>query len=238
MHDYDSRDVRRLFGLSVTALRSLVRAGHLRPVKAGRTLLYSFDDLIVLRAVKKMRDARIPARSIGLVLRRANSAQFALPFEADRVASNMSGRHRHPASPGSGDANLHFALALDLEETDTAAAVAAYRSCLALEAHHREARLNLGRLLHLAGRLPEAETVYRQAGNAYALLSFNLAVLLEDSDRTAEAMMHYREAIADDPMLADAHFNLARLYALAGDAQAALRHLMAYRRQNNQPESP
>ena len=58
----------------------------------------------------------------------------------------------------------------------------------------------------------EAEQVYRGTDAAEALLSFNLAVLLEDLERENEAAVAYRDALALDPALADAHFNLARLY--------------------------
>jgi thioredoxin-like negative regulator of GroEL len=119
---------------------------------------------------------------------------------------------------------------MDLEENDEAAARAAYEACLGLDERHVEARVNLGRLLHLKGRLREAEQVYRGIDTAEALLSFNLAVLLEDLEREEEAAVAYREARARDPGLADAHFNLARLYEQAGDPKHALRHLLAYRR--------
>ena len=34
---------------------------------------------------------------------------------------------------------------------------------------------------------------------------------------------------ADDPRIADAHYNLARLYQQSGDAQAALRHFSRFK---------
>jgi len=119
---------------------------------------------------------------------------------------------------------------LDLEESDEAAARSAYEACLALDERHVEARVNLGRLLHLKGRLREAERVYRGIDTAEALLSFNLAVLLEDLGREAEAAAAYREALAQDPGLPEAHFNLARLHEQAKRPKDALRHLLAYRR--------
>jgi tetratricopeptide (TPR) repeat protein len=88
----------------------------------------------------------------------------------------------------------------------------------------------LGRLLHIAGRLAEAERVYRSADQPDPLLAFNLAVLLEDLNREREAIQSYREALTLDPEMADAHFNLARLYERARDPKASLRHLLAYRR--------
>jgi hypothetical protein len=36
--------------------------------------------------------------------------------------------------------------------------------------------------------------------------------------------------VADDPACAEAHYNLARLGERAGDGEAVVRHLVAYRR--------
>jgi len=66
------------------------------------------------------------------------------------------------------------------------------------------------------------------------VLLFNLAVLLEDLDREPDAIVAYREALALDPQLADAHFNLALLYDRARNPKASLRHLLAYRRMIDQ----
>ena len=63
-----------------------------------------------------------------------------------------------------------------------------------------------------------------------SVLLFNLAVLLEDLEREPDAIVAYREALALDPELADAHFNLARLYERARNPKSSLRHLLAYRR--------
>ncbi len=56
------------------------------------------------------------------------------------------------------------------------------------------------------GRLDEAERIYRAGDESEPVLAFNLAVLLEDLGREAEAVAAYREALALDPQLADAHF--------------------------------
>ena len=63
------------------------------------------------------------------------------------------------------------------------------------------------------------------------LLSFNLAVVLEDAGRSAEAMPLYEAALAIDPKFADCHYNLALAYEAAGDDQKrAIRHLGEYRK--------
>ena len=133
-------------------------------------------------------------------------------------------------SADAGAADELYAKAFDLEEANPLAARAAYEACLNADAQHVEARINLGRLLHLAGLLKDAESVYRTGVRPEPLIAFNLGVLLEDLQRPIEAIAAYRDALALDPQLADAHFNLARLYEEASDSKASLRHLLAYRR--------
>ena len=59
---------------------------------------------------------------------------------------------------------------------------------------------------------------------------FNLGIALEDRRRPNDAVKAYEQAIVADRRLADAYFNLARLYEEAGKKAAALRHLSIYRR--------
>jgi tetratricopeptide (TPR) repeat protein len=278
MHEFDSKDLKRLFGIPASQLRSLIRAGHIRPLKKAGRLSYSFQDLIVLRTAGSLRAAKIPAQRInrtlreirdslpgelplsglsivavgdrivvreGQALREPATGQYTLDLEFIDKGGDLLVIDRRATAPPAQDptaasaespaehritADEQFEKALELEDNDPKAARAAYEVCLAADPHHLEARLNLGRLLHLQGRLCEAEQVYRDADTNEPLLSFNLAVLLEDLDREAEAMLHYRDALALDPALADAHFNLARLHERAGDSKDALRHLLAYRR--------
>ncbi len=145
--------------------------------------------------------------------------------------SALTLRRREAADRRRHEAARHFENALALEESDMDAARAAYLAALDAHSGHVEARINLGRLLHLNGELAFAEKVYREAKHASALLSFNLAILLEDLNREEEAVVAYRDALALDPSLHDAHFNLSRLHERAERPREALRHLLAYRRQ-------
>jgi len=147
-----------------------------------------------------------------------------------RSSSGSARRRAASVAPDPESALEHFQRALELEDTDAQEAQAAYEAALASDPRHLEARLNLGRLLHLEGRLEEAEHVYREGESREALLAYNLAVLLEDLGRESEAMASYREALALDPQLADAHYNLALLYERGGRPRDALKHLLAYRR--------
>ncbi len=162
----------------------------------------------------------------------ADSGQYMLCFE---VAASASGRvtflDNGEASLGAADAA--FLQGYALEDTDQDAAIDAYRRAVAANACHALAHTNLGRLLHQAGRLAEAEAVYRDALRECgqdALLVFNAAVLLEDRGHVDEAIGMYRQALAIDPALADAHYNVALLYEVSGQPRDALRHFNAYRR--------
>ncbi len=126
-----------------------------------------------------------------------------------------------------------FARGLTLENSDPDAALAAYRQAVASEPHNAAAWTNWGRLLHERGRTAEAEEVYRRGLKRIGsdpLLLFNQGVLLEDLGRSAAALAAYQTALAEDPDLADCHYNLARLYEALGQPQYAIRHLGRYRR--------
>jgi tetratricopeptide (TPR) repeat protein len=146
------------------------------------------------------------------------------------VASAVAELRRVAQVPAAALAHEHYQRGHELEETDVAAARAAYLAALSVQEDHLEARINLGRLLHLEGQLAEAEQLYRQAKTSSALLSFNLAILLEDLEREEEAVAAYRDALARDPLLHDAHFNLFRLHDKANRPREALKHLLAYKR--------
>jgi tetratricopeptide (TPR) repeat protein len=158
------------------------------------------------------------------------SGQYALPLMVGAKAGEVAELRRTRDVPVASLAHDHFRRGHTLEETDVVAARAAYLAALTVQEDHLEARINLGRLLHLDGQLEAAERLYRQARSSSALLSFNLATLLEDLEREEEAVAAYREALAQDPLLHDAHFNLSRLHEKANRPREALRHLLAYRR--------
>ena len=260
MHAYNTKDLERLFGLPASAVRSLTRAGHISPVKRAGRLHYSFQDLLMLRTASALRSAKISAHRInrtlqtlratlptnqrsltalgdqiavreGKLLWESDSGQYVLALDIGEEKGGLHVIPRQTAAVQTADSpDEHFAKGLALEDADPDGARAAYEACLAADPQHMEARINLGRLLHMAGRLADAERVYRSAKKPESVLLFNLAVLLEDLEREPDAIVAYREALALDPELADAHFNLARLYERARNPKSSLRHLLAYRR--------
>jgi tetratricopeptide (TPR) repeat protein len=133
----------------------------------------------------------------------------------------------------SGDAERWFKSATRLEDVDPSAALDTYAQAVSANPRHGDAHINLGRLLHQAGKLKEAEQHYGAALSAQpynATAAFNLAVVLEDLGRWDEAIVRYRQVLELDPHLVDAYFNLSRLYEKKGEKVAAIRHLSDYRR--------
>ncbi|MGO9934587.1 MAG: tetratricopeptide repeat protein [Steroidobacteraceae bacterium] len=220
--------------LVVLRTASALRAAKIPAKRISRTLQRLRAELPAGETMNKLSltalGNRIAIRE-GRMLWESDTGQYVLALDIDEEQGGLHVISRPVFSAyAMASADELYAQAYALEETDPAAAQAAYAACLKAEPKHLEARINLGRLLHLAGRFKEAEQVYRSADRPGPLLTFNLAVLLEDLDREPDAILAYREALALDPQLADAHFNLARLYERARDPKASLRHLLAYRR--------
>jgi tetratricopeptide (TPR) repeat protein len=260
MQEYSLADLKRLFGLPPALVRKLSQAGFIAPPKLRGKSQYSFQDLLVLRVAGALKAAKISTPKIAAALEQIRGAipsgrlpaialaasgkdlavregareweasgQYALPL-ATRLAAGQVAELKRPAALPADLAHELFQRGHGLEDSDVAAARAAYLAALEVRADHLEARINLGRLLHLDGQLEAAEKLYRQAKASSALLSFNLAILLEDLEREDDAVAAYREALAQDPLLCDAHFNLARLHEKANRPREALRHLLAYKR--------
>jgi len=212
---------------------SALRSANISAHRINRTL-QTFRASLPPDAVSRKRSITALGNQIaireGRLIWESDSGQYVLALDAGEDKGAVHVIARQATSLPSESADEHYARAFALEDTNPDGARAAYEACLEADPHHVEARINLGRLLHIAGRLDQAEQVYRSVQKAEPLLAFNLAVLLEDLDREADAIVAYRQALALDPQLADAHFNLARLYDRAKNPKASLRHLLAYRR--------
>jgi tetratricopeptide (TPR) repeat protein len=161
---------------------------------------------------------------------RPDSGQYVLDFEADPAEGSLRSIARSDTGAGAED---WFARGCDLERADPLAAREAYERALRSDPAHAGAHLNLGRLVHEAGRLAEAERVYRRAILACGgdpLLYYNLGVLLEDMGRRSAAMDAYEKALHEDPRFADCHYNLGLLCKALGRPKQALKHMAQYRK--------
>jgi len=161
----------------------------------------------------------------------AESGQYLFAFEGGPVEGSLS--VIEPAEPKSDAAEQWVDRAMAQEPADATAAIRAYEQAIVTDPSRLDARINLGRLLHEAKRLAEAERVYRDALKACgndALLLYNFGVLLDEMNRKPEAMAAYELALRDDPEMADCHYNLALLCEELKRPKDAIRHMSQYRR--------
>jgi tetratricopeptide (TPR) repeat protein len=266
MNQYGVREVEKLLHLPRSTIRSFVKAGFVSPARGPRkNLLFSFQDLIVLRTAQTLATAKVPAKRITRSLRelrrhlpedmplsglsigavgdrvvvkegagrwQADSGQYLLAFDGDPADGSLSVIERD-GSAAAASAQDWFDRGDKLESGDSDAAREAYERAVAADPVHLDAHINLGRLLHEAGRLAEAERVYRDAIAACGsdpVLLYNFGVLLEDMGRKNEAMEAYERALHRDPRLADCHYNLALLCEELDKPKQAIRHMAQYRR--------
>ena len=233
MHQFGVREVEKLLRLPRSTIRALVEAGFVTPGRGPRnSLRFSFQDLIVLRTAQALAAAQVPARRIMRSLKELRrSLPEAMPLSGlsinavgDRVVVK-EGASRWQAESG------QYLLAF--EGDPAAGGLKVIEPKPEPAAAVLEDEIDQGFELHEAGRLAEAEAVYRKALEAHgpdALLLYNLGVLLEDMRRKPEAIEAYQAALHVNPMMADGYYNLALLCEELGKAQEAIRHMAQYRR--------
>jgi tetratricopeptide (TPR) repeat protein len=222
------REVEKLLRLPRRTIHGLVKAGFVSPQRGARqTYLFSFQDLIVLRTAQALAAANIPAKRIARSLRelRRNLPQsmplsgLSIGAVGDRVVVK-EGASRWQAESG------QYLLAF---EGDPAAGQLKVVQPQAAA----EDQMDRAYELHEAGKLHDAEAVYRKIlddAGPDALVFFNLGVLLEDMERKAEAAESYQAAVLLDPGMADCHYNLALVCEQLGRPQEAIRHMAQYRK--------
>ncbi len=166
------------------------------------------------------------------------SGQVLLDFGTRELGEEVAPLHRRRAAETAQpvedkSAAEWFALGCELELGDPDEARTAYERAIALDPAFVDARINLGRLLHEAGKLDEAEAHYRAAVGAApnrALPWFNLGLVLWAEGQIDAAVRAFELVIDLEPTFADAHYNLSRLYESRGQKHAALRHLKQYKK--------
>ena len=240
MHEFDSKDLKRLFGLPASQVRSLIKAGHIKPLRIAGRLNYSFQDLIVLRTLGSLRAAKIPTQKINRTLRAIReSLPGELPLSGlsivavgDRIVVR-EGQSLRESDTGQYTLALEFidqggdllmidkrsdARARAAEEAAASAASAAmedeFERALALEDSDAEAAIALYRAFL------ETDATRMEA-------RLNLGRLLHEKGRHEEAERVYRGSVAAEPLLS---FNLAVLLEdrdRIGEAMAVYRHAIA-----------
>ncbi|HEX6832607.1 MAG TPA: tetratricopeptide repeat protein [Rudaea sp.] len=210
MHQYGASDVERLLGLSRSTLRALVTAGFVQPTRGVRkTLLFSFQDLIVLRTAQALSAANLPSRRITKALRELRRqlpesmplSGLRIETEADRVVVR-EGKSRWQADSG------QYLLAFEGDPEEGSLSV--------LEKTPPPAPILLdaarvGATIAGKDRIgSDRSGVDRISVERVDADWFDRAIELEDGD-IENAIRAYENAIAADPKHLDARINLGRL---------------------------
>tara|TARA_B100001179_G_scaffold35780_1_gene22624 strand:- start:6283 stop:6939 length:657 start_codon:yes stop_codon:yes gene_type:complete len=194
-----------------------------RRVTDERTLsslpIYADGDNVVLRECQGIWDAQ--------------TGQGLLNFAAAEPANNVASMaHRGDGAKQSFDeldSDDWYNLGLELEEVDPEKAPDAYQQAINLDPKNADAHVNLGRLCQLRGDLKRAKQHYHRALEttpSHQLAHYNMGTVFDELDEIDLAVKFYRKALS----VADAHYNLARIYEIRGDQLSSRRHLRQYRR--------
>jgi Tfp pilus assembly protein PilF/DNA-binding transcriptional MerR regulator len=235
---YSTREVATLLGMSQAQIRACARAGFVAPQVGPRgELLFSFQDLVLLRTARALLAARIPRRRIRIALENLHAQ---LPQGQPLTAVRISAQGHHVVARDGGEAwhPESGQTLLDFDVADLAREAAALDPRRSLQAPlpapvpatgggTRDERPRRPTSMPGPSPFPTASTRgARPAGappTATAADCYELAVALE-ADDPAAAEAAYRQALAIDPDLADAHLNLGRLLHEGGDPAAAEIH--------------
>jgi tetratricopeptide (TPR) repeat protein len=190
-------EVARILDMKESSIREIVRTGLCRPARRGRRYAFSFQDLVVLRAARGLLEARVPAARVRRALAAlANELPEGRPLSGVRIFAD--GQRVAVSDAGGAFEPETGQTLLDFEVDGLA------RLADAVRAERRPTGADPG-------------------DGERARLAFERGIDLEDED-PKRAALAYREALAQDPGLADAWVNLGRLVHEAGEPAEAVAH--------------
>lgn len=215
VHRYSMRDVERLLQLPRSTLQGLVRLGFVRPVRGPRRqYLFSFQDLIILRAARALMQANIPRRrirrSLGQLRERLPEAVplsgLAICAVGDRVVVREGANHWQADD---GQYLLGFEVSV--------------QNGILRMTEHQQARANArARVTDSAAGAQARPAGAEDAGDGSRSAEdwYSEALHLESSD-PAGALSAYARAAQADPQSAAAWINWGRLLHERGEPRAA-----------------
>lgn len=254
MAGYSTSEVAEILGWPTSRIYSFVQSAIVDPVRDGRTLLFGFRDLVVLRGAQALLERDVsPARVREALAQLKRTLPAGQPLSAARLEAS-GGRvavrehgllwelgtgqatfdfgYRDVArnktariTPRELDADDWFDLGVDDEADDEQLALENYGKALALDPQHADALVNVGRIHQARGDLATAADHYARA------LAAEPAHLIARFNLATvlEAEGRSVEAIATYRAIADqlpdARYNLARLLDRSGDRAGAIGEL-------------
>lgn len=215
MQTFSVQDVERVLRLSRSTIRGLVKTGFVQPSRGPkRQLLFSFQDLIVLRAARALLEAKISRRRITRSLedlRRRLPEQMPLSglsisAVGDRVVVR-DGKNHFQVDDG------QYVLGLDVSVENGVLRVVEHKQKVEPDvASEQRAEEWFDKALHLEDTDPKAsQAAYEQAVEVdptYAAAWINLGRLLHTRNDEKKAELVYRRALQECGADAVLLFNL------------------------------
>src|SRR5918994_1900233 len=224
MKSYTTRDVAKLLGLSEAQVRSQARVGYLAPDRGPRnSYRFSFQDLVLLRTARALREARIAPRRIRRALRTLTRQ---LPVGRSLSGLRISSEgHRIVVRDGNETWNPESGqLLLDFHVADLADRVAPTARRLARRARRSAEPLTADQWYSLGVDLEsaapqDARDAYTRAvalDPRHASARVNLGRWLQEDGHPELAVAEYRAALAAQPRHPTAAFNLGTALEVLG----------------------
>ncbi|MBI4463017.1 MAG: tetratricopeptide repeat protein [Acidobacteria bacterium] len=219
MEQFTRREVVRILGVSDRQLHYWERLGLVRPQARWGEKFYSFQDLISLRTVRQLTQARVPARRLRRALEALGRQLSAVEVPLTELRIRSNGRNIVVEHGGQSLEPLTGQLLLDFKTRELGEKIRPMRErsaeewfSLALDYEadpdtHTQAIDAYLRVLEKAPRWLEAY--------------INLGTLFYQHGRLADAADCYRQAVEVDPASALAHFNLGSVLDELGELEAA-----------------
>jgi tetratricopeptide (TPR) repeat protein len=229
---YSTAQVSRLLGIPRGRLRWWSQCGLITPgEREGSRRLYTFRDLISLKAARDLTEQGLGATRIKRAIRRLTADLGAVqdPLVMLRVYGNdrrlVLERDGHDVEAETGQILIDFRVSRLAEAADRTVAFDPSGRRGASERSAYEWFLEATKIEEDESRWDEAEKAYRTAiemDPGIAAASTNLGNLLFRQGRSAEAEELYRGAIQGDPDQPQAYYNLGFLKLDAGRADLAI----------------
>jgi tetratricopeptide (TPR) repeat protein len=214
------RDVARIFGLKESRLRYWAQTGFINPRgrRRGRRM-YTFGDLIEIRAARDLLEAGIPLQR---VRRNLQALRQALPEESHpigRLRVQSDGDNLAVSEDQATFNPISGQLLLDFEIDEVGQSVAEVLELASVRANRPTPAV---RGTITSDQPAERPDCTEDTNSAYGWFLRGCACD-EDPERADEAIAAYQRAIELDPSLAAAHTNLGNLYYQLEQRAAAAR---------------
>ncbi|MCP3024708.1 tetratricopeptide repeat protein [Cupriavidus basilensis] len=210
MPTYTLKDAETMLGIPRSVATRLVTEGIITPTRGPRRqLLFSFQDMVLLRTANSLHDARIPTRLIVRALARVKASRGAgQPLTGVRIRA--MGNEVATKDEGRGWQAVSGQMLMDFEPGEPGAAVVESLHDARAPAAEAQDWFLVGAELETEKPI-EAEAAYRRALEAEPTFLdpyLNLGCTLCDAGRFGDAVELYRIGVTylpNEPLL---HFNL------------------------------